>query len=221
MSDVNDTQAIGAQAPAVEADTTQVAPQQPEQTAAPQPAAPQTPQERMIPYSRFQEVNNGYKEMQRKLAEIESRSKLSQYTEEDMNAVLSHPYVQELLISQAKRELTDYASELLDQHPEVPEAVKKAIKANVRGFVKETTTDVESGKIDIQEYIESLVESLGPQAAPAPKSITVAATSAPEAVTAARPMDVQKIMEKPMDEWTEDDAKLVDQYKKSMPTNGR
>ena len=217
MSDVNDTQAEGAVAPTVEAETTQVDSPQPEQTVAPEPVAPQTPAERTIPYSRFAEVNKGYKEMQRKLAEIESKSKLSQYSEEDMNTVLQHPYVQELLISQAKRDLTDFASELLDQYPQVPDAVKKAIKANVRGFVKETTTDVESGKIDIQEYIESLVEQLGPQTTAPQKSITVASTSAPETVSAARPADIQKVMEKPMDEWTEQDAQLVDQYKKSMP----
>lgn len=216
MSDVNDNASAVDTAPVVEAETTQVESQQPEKTAEPlQPEAP-APQERTIPYSRFAEVNKGYKETQRRLADLESKLKLGQYSEDDMAALMAHPFVQELLIKDAKRELTDYASELLDAHPEIPDAVKKAIKTNVRGFVKESTTDVESGKIDIQEYIEGLADTLAP-AHPTPKVFPVASTKPPEAPSNARPADVQEILEKPVDEWSEDEAKLVDQYKKTQP----
>lgn len=219
MEDVNSNANVAPVAEAPEAttaetDTAQPQSQEVKQTAevAPQP---QKPVERTIPYQRFAEVNKGYKELQRKLAEYEQKSKLSQYSEDDMGAIMSHPFVQELLIKQAKSELTEYAKSLLDEHPEVPEAVKKAITANVRGFVKETTSDVESAKIDIQEYIDSLVEQNAVQQQP--KSFPVASTKPQEVSPSGSPMEIQNILGKPVDEWTEDEAKLVDQYKKTMP----
>lgn len=195
----------------VEPDTTQ-----PESPQVNQTAEPVTPQERSIPYKRFAEVNKSYKEAQRKLAEYEAQSKLGQYSEDDMGAVMNHPFVQDLLIKQAKYELTDFAKGMLDERPEIPEAVKKAILANVRGFVKETTTDVESAKIDIQEYIDSLVEQL-PVQAQQPKAFPVAATKAQETSPGANPLDIQQVLNKPVDEWTPDEAKLVKQYKKTLP----
>lgn len=212
MSDVIDT-ANASQEATVEPVTTQPESQQVNETAEPQ--APVTPVEKTIPYSRFAEVNKGYREAQRKLAEYESKSKLSQYDPNDMEAVMAHPYVQELLIKQAKTELTTFASDLLEQHPEIPDAVVKAIKANVRGFVKENTTDVESAKIDLQEYIESLIESVEP--VNKPKVIPVTPTTPKESPSGANPVEVQAILEKPLDEWTEEDAKTVDTYKKSQP----
>lgn len=219
MSDVNDNVNVAevAEAPeanTVETDTTQPQSQEVKQTAdVPNPI--QQKQDRMIPYNRFAEVNKGLREAQRRLAEFEQKSKLSQYTEDDMGAIMSHPYVQELLIKQAKSELTDYAKGLLEDHPEIPEQVKKAITTNVRGFVKENTSDVESAKLDIQEYIESLIDSVQPQVQP--KVFPVASTKPQETASNARPIDVQKILEQPIDEWSEEDAKIVEQYKKSMP----
>lgn len=212
MSDVIDT-ADASQEATVEPVTTQPESQQVNETT--EQHAPVTPVEKTIPYSRFAEVNKGYREAQRKLAEYESKSKLSQYDPNDMEAIMAHPYVQELLIKQAKTELTTFASDLLDSHPEIPDAVVKAIKANVRGFVKENTTDVESAKIDLQEYIESLIENVGP--VNKPKVIPVASTTPKESPSGANPVEVQAILEKPLDEWTEEDAKTVDTYKKSQP----
>ena len=214
MSDVNDNVTVAPVADVtpvttVEPDTTQPQPQEVNKTA--EPVVP----ERSIPYKRFAEVNKSYKEAQRRLAEFENKTKLSQYTEDDMGAVMSHPYTQELAIKVAKYELTDFAKGQLDEHPEIPEPVKKAILANVRGFVKETTTDVESAKIDIQEYIDSLVESN--QIQQPPKTFPVATTKAQEATPGVRPIEISQILEKPMDEWTPDEFKLVDQYKKSQP----
>lgn len=209
MDDVNPEVPV-AEATSVEPETT-TPPSQVGNETIEQPVA-----EKTVPYSRFSEVNKGYREAQRKLAEYESKSKLSQYDPNDMEAVMAHPYVQELLIKQAKTELTSFASELLDSHPEIPDAVVKAIKANVRGFVKENTTDVESAKIDIQEYIEGLLEGVKP-GQQLPKVIPVASTTPKESPSGANPMDVQAILEKPVDEWTEEDAKTVDTYKKSQP----
>ena len=218
MSDVNDN----VQVPEV-ADVT------PEATVEPETTVPQSqeenktgvipemkPAEKSIPYSRFAEVNKGFKEAQRKLAEYERQKTLGQYDENDMAAIMSHPFVQDLLMKDAKYQLTDFAKGMLEGHPEVPEPVKKAILSNVRGFVKETTSDVESAKIDIQEYIDSLVEGL-PQQAIQPKQFPVASTTPKETSSTANPKDVQAILEKPVDEWTEDEATIVDNYKKSQP----
>lgn len=219
MDDVNptaDAASVADATPAatVETDTTQPQSQEVNKTAGGQPEA-QKPIERTIPYSRFSEVNKGYKELQRKLAEYEQKSKLSQYSEDDMGQVMNHPFVQDLLVKQATYELKEFVKDALDGQPEIPENVKKAILSNPRGFVKETTTDVESAKIDIQEYIDSLVEQLSAQLPP--KKFPVAATKVQETSSTANPVEVQQILEKPVDEWTEDEAKLVTQYKKSMP----
>ena len=215
MSDLNDT-ASAPQAPVAETETAPVDSQQPEQTAeVPEKTETPTPQERMVPISTVQKERKERQELQRKLSEFEQKSKLSQYTEEDMGAVMNHPFVQELLIKQAKYELTDFAKGQLDSHPEVPEAVKKAILANVRGFVKETTTDVGSAKIDIQEYIDSLVDVA--QAQQQPKTFPVASTKAQETASGAKPLDIQNILDKPVDEWTDEEAKMVKQYQKTLP----
>lgn len=221
MSDVNDIAQVAEvaeapEAPTVETETTQSDSQQTKQTAEPAQSAAREAQERMVPISVVQKERKERQELQRRLAEYEQKSKLSQYDENDVSAIMSHPFVQELLIKQAKSELTEFAKGTLDEHPEIPEPVKKAILTNVRGFVKETTTDVESAKIDIQEYIDSLVEQFPAQPVQ-PKTFPVASTTAKETVSGAKPMDVQQVLDKPVDEWSDDEAKLVDQYKKSMP----
>lgn len=202
-----------ADATSVESETTAPPSQEGNETA--EVTQPQAPVEKTIPYSRFAEVNKGLREAQRKLAEYESKSKLSQYDPNDMEAVMAHPYVQELLIKQAKSELTSYAKDKLDANPAIPEAVKKAILANVRGFVKESTTDVDSAKIDIDEYIDSITEA--PVTQPNSKVIPVAPTTAQESASGATPMEIQEILETPVDEWTDEQAKVVAQYKKSQP----
>ncbi len=212
MDDVNPT-VTGAEAPTVESETTQPPTQVNETAVASEPKA-EAP-EKTIPYSRFAEVNKGLREAQRKLAEYESKSKLSEYDPNDMEAVMAHPYVQDLLIKQAKSELTSYAKEKLDANLTIPEAVKKAILSNVRGFVKESTTDVDSAKIDIDEYIDSIAEA--PVSQQVPKVIPVASTAAKESASGATPAEVQAILETPVDEWTEEQAQIVDKYKKSQP----
>lgn len=212
MEDVKD-QVEATEVATVEPETTQPASQQVNETT--ETTEPVT-QEKTVPYSRFSEVNKGFREAQRKLAEYESKSKLRQYDPNDMEAVMSHPYVQELLIKQAKSELTSYAKDKLDANPAIPEAVKKAILANVRGFVKESTTDVDSAKIDIDEYIDSISEGQNPLQ-PQPKVIPIASTQVKESASGATPMDVQEILDTPVDEWTDDQAKIVEQYKKTQP----
>jgi hypothetical protein len=179
---------------------------------------PQAPLAKTIPIERFSQVNRKYKELQRELAELRSRSQLAQYDPNDYEATMSSPIVQELLIKVAKQELTDYAREILEtQYPNFDPRLKKAILSNVRGFVKEATTDIESAKIDILEYIEEVAEEKAEEGqSPQGKTFPVAATNAGETALTARPADVQKILAKPVDSWTDDEVKLVEEYSKSQ-----
>lgn len=184
------------------------APKTPETQAATQEAA-----ERMVPLSVVKEERKKRQELQRKIAEIEGSQKLNQYDPNDLESVLAHPMVQELMVKQAKQELTDYARETLENYPTLNPAVKKAILANVRGFVKETTQDVESAKLDLQEYIDSIVEEADAQP-PTPKSFPVATTNVSKTdISGIKPARIQEILETPVDEWTEEETAIVDKYK--------
>ncbi len=207
-----------AQAPVAtgETETPQVEPQQPEQTAVvPEVPVAQTPPERTVPYSRFSEVNKSWKEAQRKLAEVEREKQLSGLDPNDANAIFSHPIVQELLIKQAKSELTDFTRGILDNYPTLDSRIKKAVLANVRGFVKEGTTDIESAKLDIQEYIESVLEEESQK--PGQKNFPVASTNAPSVLQPVKPAEVEKILAKPVTEWSDEETKIVEDYSKTLP----
>ena len=175
--------------------------------------------ERMVPISVVQKERKQRQELQRKLAEIEGSQKLNSYDPNDLDAILSHPYVQELQIKQAKQELTDYTRTVLDEFPTLHPAVKKAILKNARGFVNETTTDVEVAKLDLRQYIEEIVEETNEaETQPTtPKTFPVAATNVVKTdVPGVRPADIQKILDKPIDEWTDEEALVVDRFNKSQ-----
>lgn len=174
-------------------------------------------QERMVPLSVVQKERRQRQELQRKVAELEGRDKLNQYDPTDTEQVLQHPMVQELLIKQAKQELTEFAREELAKYPNIPEAVKKAILSNARGFVNEGTTDVETAKLDLQDYLENLVESeVSSTTPPAPKSFKVATTNVSKNDTpGVRPAEIDKILAKPIDTWTDQEADIVEKYSKN------
>lgn len=193
----------------VEADTTQ----QPATQAAKETVENQVQPERTVPYSRFSEVNKAYRETQRRLAELESAKKLQGYDPSDLEQVMQHPYVQDLMLRQAKTELREHAKDVLDQYESIPSTVKKAILANVRGFVKESTNDIETAKIDIQEYIESILEEFD-EAKPKDKlEFPVAATNAPPVTKSSAPAEIQKILEKAPEEWTPEDMAAMENFK--------
>jgi hypothetical protein len=213
MDDVKPNAQVPAPIGTTGEETPQVDPQQPEQTTV-NPEVPVVTPERTVPYGRFSEVNKSWKEAQRELAEYKREKQLSQFDPNDMNAVLSHPVVQEALIKAAKYELTDYTRNVLEQYPTLNPQVKKAILANVRGFVKEGTTDVESAKLDIQEYIESILEGEAPAAK---KNFPVVATNTPSVVQPVKPAEVEKILAKSVDSWTDQEMKIVEDYTKTLP----
>lgn len=217
MEDVktNETVQNAEQAPAEE--TAAQEPQPEEQTTV-EPQMEEVAPEKTVPYSRFKEVNSKFKEMQRRLAEVEGSQKLNQYDPNDTEQVLQHPLVQEMMIKQAKSELTDYARTTLDQYPNLHPAVKKAILGNVRGFVNESTTDVETAKLDLQDYIEGIAEEAEAQVSTPPKNVQVASTNVPKSdAPGAKPADVQRILDKPMTDWTAEEEKIVADYSAANP----
>lgn len=174
----------------------------------------ETQPERTVPIKVLQEERKRRQELQRQLAERETNQNLSQYDPEDVDAILQHPMVQELIIKQARQELTDYARDALDKYPTIPELVKKAILKNVRGFVNETTSDVETAKIDLSEYIESIADEAGAQPTELPsKGFKVANTNVPSTVNAGiKPAEIQNILGKPIDSWTPEEEATVAEY---------
>lgn len=192
----------------VETDTTQ----QPATPAVKETVENQQP-ERTVPYSRFSEINKAYRETQRRLAEIEGKQRLQGYDPNDLEQIMQHPYVQDLMLKQAKTELREYAKDVLDQYENIPAPVKKAILANVRGFVKESTQDVETAKLDIQEYIEQILEEVGETEPQKKAEFPVASTNATPVSKSSTPAEVQKIMAKPPEEWTPEDMAALENYK--------
>lgn len=181
----------------------------------------QEAQERMVPISVVQKERKQRQELQRKLAEVEGNQRLQQYDPNDMDNVLAHPFVQELLLKEAKRELTDFARDTLDQYSDIHPAVKKAILANARGFVNENTSDIETAKLDLLDYIESIAEEAQTQSltqSPTQsKGFQVASTNVSKtSIPGARPADISRILEKPVDKWTPEEIQLVEDYKKNQ-----
>ena len=193
--------------------------EEPTPAATPEEVQPEPTQEKTVPYQALSAERQRRKELQRKLAALQGQQGLKDYDPNDLEAVMAHPYVQELIIKQAKQELTDYTRGVLDSdYPNFPAVIRKAILANVRGFVNETTTDIESAKIDILDYIEKTAEETEagqPIPAPETKSFPVAATNTGETETAARPAEIAKILDKPVDSWSDEEVKLVADYSKN------
>jgi hypothetical protein len=194
--------------------------EQPSQAVEQAPVTPvdQTPHEeaveRQVPISVVQKERKLRQDAQRELASLRSQNQLSQFDATDTEAIMSHPIVQQMFIKQAKQELTDFTREQLDNYPTVPEQVKKAILKNVRGFVNEDTTDTETAKADILDYIESLVDEAAPTVQA--KGFPVAVTNVPVAPAVNNSAVVDKIQQKPITEWTEEDTATVEEYLKNL-----
>ncbi len=190
-------------------------------TAATQPEVVTPPVEKSIPYSRFSEVNAKKRELERELARLKSEGQLRGESPETLEQIMSNPIVQKLLINEAKREVTDYAKEYLDAFPNFPAAVKKAILRNVRGFIKEDTTDPETAKLDVAEYIDEVAADLekeNPATIPGQKGFPIGPTNTRTVPqnTGTRPADIGKILDKPVNEWTEEDTAKVEAYSKTV-----
>lgn len=182
----------------------------------PEVQTPEPQVERQVPLKELIEERKKRQELQRELAQEKTGKQMSQYDPTDLEQIMQHPLVQELILKDAKRELNDYTRDLLGQYPTVPELVKKAMLKNVRGFVNENTADVETAKIDILEYVEALAAETIP--APVAKGFPVAATNLPTTESSTANSDeVNKILNKPVDEWSkEEEAKLGEFAKRTQ-----
>lgn len=183
--------------------------------------APQAPQERTIPYPRFSEVNQKLREAQKELAAFKAEKESAKYSQNDPDyyaRLMADPYVQELILKDAKRDLTDFARDTLadEKYASLNPQVKKAILSNARGFVKESTTDVETAKIDLLEWIESILEEDQASQPQAPKGFPVASTNAPTAEPAGTPAEIAKIMEKSPLEMSDDEVKVLEGYQGTL-----
>ena len=178
-----------------------------------QDLTPKQTAERMVPLSEVLKERNRYKEAQRKLAEATSRQNQPQW--ENIEELRNHPYVQDLELKQAETELRQGAEEILERFPNIPAPIRKAILKNPRGYVNRTTTDVQNALLDIEDYISEVSEELGADSeAPQPKQFPVAGMNKPVATQGtSMPAEIDKILKKPVDEWTPEEQKKLEDYK--------
>lgn len=133
-------------------------------------------------------------------------------------------YVRNLELKVATNDLRSGARKILKNYPHVPKSVRTAILRNPRGFVNPETEDVETGLIDIEDYVASIAQQFGgsetdvtpgqqPGSQQVPsqkKQVNVVGTNnqaAPEGGTT--PAEIAEIMARPADTWSkEDKAKL-------------
>lgn len=137
---------------------------------------------------------------------------------EDYEQWVNHPMSRELLVKVARQELTDFTREIFqdDKYQGIPEVVKKAILSNVRGFVNENTTDVEMAKVDILDYIDGLLEETQ-TAAPTSKPFPVPAPNGgSNQGKSGTPAQIAELINKPMDELTEDEGLIIESYRKGL-----
>jgi len=106
-----------------------------------------------------------------------------------------NPMTQDLLLKAAEVELKEGVRELLNDYPDVPESIKKAITKNPRGFVNTGTMFVDDALLDIEDYLAELSQGAGgDNTAPnaQPKEFPVAGTNA--GGEAAADTEVEKVI---------------------------
>ena len=156
------------------------------------------------------------RELQKKIADLESKNARSQVDPDDYDSWAANPLSQDLMLKVAKQELTDFAREELEKYPTLNPTIKKAILKNVRGFVNEKTTDVEVAKVDIVEFIEDVIDEQGtPETQLPKKGFTVAKTNTTTSDSnPANSAEVQKILDKDVMDWSDEEEKIVADYQK-------
>ncbi len=177
------------------------------------PSGTGVPAEKTIPYSRFKQVNEQMRKYRQDLAKAREEGRRASQPE-GLDEIRSHPYVQELEMKQSESQLRRGAEEIMGNYPSLPKQVSKAILRNPRGYVKPDTQDVETGLLDIEEYIQEVMadlESVTPNGAGL-KQVPVAGTNQPAANSSATPAEIQALLKKPVTDWTEAEAKLMEDY---------
>lgn len=171
--------------------------------------------EKTIPYSRFKEVNDLLKQVQRELAQSRGQEAYRGYSEGDLEQIFAHPFVQQLLLEQAENQLRQGAEEILSRFPNIPKSIAKAITRNPRGYVSPDTTDVQTALLDIEDYVAAIAEEFGEGGPSEPKPFPIAGTNVsavPEEETT--PAEIAALMKKPPEEWTDEEMKLAEEWNK-------
>ena len=172
--------------------------------------------EETVPKRNYENIQKALKQARQRLAEARKAREPSRARPEDLDDVRQHPYVQELEMDKAENQLRRGAKDILENYPDLPKPVKKAILANPRGYVNRDTQDVENGLLDIEEYVQGVVEDIETEGKPSdskPKQVPVAGTNQPSATTpSGTPAEIQKILDKPVNEWTEEEQKLIGEH---------
>lgn len=156
------------------------------------------------------------RKLQRQIAEMRGNPAGQAQGDED---VYSHPAYQEMALKNAAYELREGAKDILEGYPQIPQAVKNAILKNPRGYVNEGTSDVQNALLDIQDYVDSIAEEFGGTdgTTSQPKTVPIVGNNSQIGSQDRQDLEIQEILKLPPEEWTEEQAKAVDEYQKRNP----
>lgn len=188
----------------------------------PTPDKPGTEEERTVPLSVLIEERRKNRERIRALQQGRStRGQSTDTSSQTAGSTIDQNYVAQLQTRVAISELQDFARQKVKDYPDLPKYLKRAIINNPRGFIKTTTSNVEAGKLDIEDYLEDEQaryedEQLKANPPQPKKTVQVAGNNKPDAIQPGKtPADIQKILETPVDEWTAADKKTLAEYRAS------
>lgn len=154
------------------------------------------------------------KTLQREMVKERGSKALDGYPQDNLEAVMAHPFVQDLLLKQAESELQEGAKEILSQYPQIPKPIANAIIKNPRGYVNAGTNDVQTALLDIADYVDSISGEFV-NATPQPKTVPIAGNNA---AIGGSPQDaeVKDIVENiPPEDWTPEQEKVIKDYLKN------
>lgn len=157
------------------------------------------------------------KKAQRSTADFRGSRNLEGYDAQDLEQVMQHPFVQDLLLKQAENELRVGAQDILEQYPQVPKSIASAIIKNPRGYVQPGTTDVQNALLDIQDYLEGIAgefETPADGQNPQPKTVPIMGNNQQLGSQDSLEVQIQEIMKIPPEAWTKEQEKAVDEYLK-------
>lgn len=179
-------------------------------------------EERTVPLSVLLEERRKSRERIRALQRGQSiRGQTTEPTPQPGGQGIDPRYVAELQTKVAIGELQEFARQKVKDYPALPKYLKRAIINNPRGFIKSQTSDVETGKLDIEDFLEDEQARYEDEEAKnmplvPKKTVHVTGGNTPDSIQpGATPADIQKILNSPVDEWTKTDRERLKEYRES------